>query len=46
LLNTLSPTLLSVPAALLHRDTSKDAELLLPRHKNTVEGAHRKYTAD
>lgn len=28
--------LLSVPAALLHQDTSKDAELLVLRHENAV----------
>jgi hypothetical protein len=34
LLYKLSRVLLSVPAALLRRDSSKDAELLVPRHEN------------
>ena len=29
-------TLLSIPAVLLHRDTAKDAELLVLRHENAV----------
>jgi hypothetical protein len=31
-----SRTLLSLPALFLRRDTSKDAELLVPRHENSV----------
>jgi putative transposase len=34
LLYKLSRTLLSVPAAVLRRDSSKDAELLVLRHEN------------
>jgi putative transposase len=36
LLYKLSRRLLSVPAVLLRRDTSKDAELLALRHENAV----------
>ena len=36
LLYKLSRTLLSLPAVLLRRDTSKDAELLVLRHENAV----------
>jgi putative transposase len=36
LLYQLTRRLLSVPAVLLHRDTTKDAELLVLRHENTV----------
>ena len=36
LLYKLSRTLLSVPAALLRRDSSKDAELLVLRHENAI----------
>jgi len=36
LLDKLSRQLPSVPAVLLRRDTSKDAELLVLRHENTV----------
>jgi putative transposase len=36
LLYKLSRRLLSVPAVLLRRDTSKDAELLVLRHENAV----------
>lgn len=32
----LTRRLLSVPAVLLHRDTTKDAELLVLRHENSV----------
>jgi putative transposase len=36
LLDQVSRRLLSVPAVLLRRDTSKDAELLVSRHENAV----------
>jgi hypothetical protein len=36
LLYTLSRVLLSVPAVVLRRDSSKDAELLVLRHENAV----------
>jgi hypothetical protein len=36
LLYQLTRRLLSVPAVLLHRDTAKDAELLVLRHENGV----------
>ncbi|MEU5845305.1 hypothetical protein [Saccharopolyspora shandongensis] len=36
LLYQLTRRLLSVPAVLLHRDTTKDAELLVLRHENSV----------
>jgi putative transposase len=42
LLYRLSRTLLSVPAVVLRRNTTKDAELLVLRHENAVlrlEGA-------
>jgi hypothetical protein len=40
LLYHLSRRLLSVPAVLLRRDTSKDAELLVLRHENAVLRRH------
>jgi hypothetical protein len=40
LLYQLSRRLLSVPAVLLRRDTSKDAELLVLRHENAVLRRH------
>jgi putative transposase len=36
LLDRAARTLLSIPAVLLRRDTTKDAELLVLRHENTV----------
>ena len=36
LLYRLTRRLLSVPAVLLHRDTAKDAELLVLRHENAI----------
>ncbi|MBP2329312.1 hypothetical protein JOF56_009697 [Kibdelosporangium banguiense] len=38
LLYHLTRRLLSVPAMLLHRDTTKDAELLVLRHENACPG--------
>jgi hypothetical protein len=39
LLYQLTRRLLSIPAVLLHRDTAKDAELLVLRHENAVSAA-------
>jgi hypothetical protein len=35
--------LVAIPAVLLRRDTTKDAELLVLRHENTVLRRHQPY---